>query len=57
MFFASLDEEQNLRVIQEAGLEIVDSQRISEVEVHPDEGSSEPQEWQWIVAKRRVASF
>lgn len=56
MFFASLDVEQNLRAIQAAGLEIVDSQLISEIEVDPDEGTSEPQEWQWIVAKRGVTS-
>jgi SAM-dependent methyltransferase len=56
MFFASLDVEQNLRAIQEAGLEILDSRLIPEIEVDPDEGTSEPQEWQWIVAKRGVTS-
>jgi len=53
MFFASLDAKENLRLIRTAGLEVVDSVLISEIEVDPDDESSrEQEEWQWVVARR-----
>jgi hypothetical protein len=54
MFFASLDAEENLSLIRAAGLEVVDSELVSEVEVDPhDESSTEQAEWQWVVARRQ----
>jgi SAM-dependent methyltransferase len=50
MFFASLDADENLGLIQGAGLELVDATIITEVEADPDDGSSAVAAWQWIVA-------
>jgi hypothetical protein len=53
MFFASLDEKENLRLIRSSGLQVVDSVLISEIEVdHDDESLTEQGEWQWVVARR-----
>jgi hypothetical protein len=41
----------NLELLRAAGLDVVDVQVISEVEVDPDDGSSEEHDWQWIVAR------
>jgi SAM-dependent methyltransferase len=54
MFFASLDKKENLSLIRAAGLEVVDSVLISEIEVGPDDESpSEQGAWQWVVARRQ----
>jgi SAM-dependent methyltransferase len=54
MFFASFGAEENLRLIQEAGLELIDATIIDEVEVDPDDGSRATGTWQWVVATRRL---
>jgi SAM-dependent methyltransferase len=51
MFFSSVGGRVNLELLRAAGLDVVDVQVISEVEVDPDDGSSEEHDWQWIVAR------
>ena len=54
MFFASLNATENLALIRAAGLEIVDSVFISEIEVDPDDRSSADEgEWHWVMARRQ----
>jgi SAM-dependent methyltransferase len=51
MFFAAHSAEENLRLLREAGLDVVEASLVTEREVEED-GSWTEGPWQWIVANR-----
>ena len=51
MFFASRPAEENIRLLREAGLDVVEATLVTDGEVE-DDGSWTEGSWQWIVARR-----